>query len=130
MLVLNWLDRFIGDMEITEEHKEFVRSSDAGEGKYTLTVKDVKKETAGKYVVQLSNDLGNVKSSANLKVMCKSVRYLIISTDESKYDWMINEWIDAPKLETQLRESINIEEGKTAVLSMKCCGLPEPSVKW
>ena len=60
-------------MEITEERKEFERTSDTETGKYTLTVKDVKKETAGKYVVQLSNDLGNVKSSANLKVMCKSI---------------------------------------------------------
>ena len=64
--------RYIGDMEITEERKEFVRSSDPETGKYTLTVKDVQKETAGKYVVQFSNDLGNAKSSANLKVMCKS----------------------------------------------------------
>jgi len=36
---------------------------------------------------------------------------------------------DAPKIEQQLKD-VTIEEGKNASLTLKCTGLPEPTVKW
>lgn len=36
---------------------------------------------------------------------------------------------DAPKIEQQLKD-VTIEEGKSASLTLKASGLPEPTVKW
>lgn len=63
--------RFIGEVEITEERKEFQKSSDPKTGTYSLTLKEVQAELSGKYTVQISNDLGTVKSSGALSVKCK-----------------------------------------------------------
>lgn len=62
---------FIDELEITEERKEFVRSHDPATGTYSLTLKEVRSELSGKYSVQLTNELGTVKSSAVLSVQCK-----------------------------------------------------------
>ena len=62
--------RFIDEVAITEERKEFVRAQE--NGKYSLTVKEVRSDLSGKYTVQVSNALGSVKSSGLLSVMCKS----------------------------------------------------------
>lgn len=62
---------FFEEVEITEERKEFVRSQDPATGTYSLTLKEVRSDLSGKYSVQLSNELGTVKSSAVLSVQCK-----------------------------------------------------------
>lgn len=69
----NPLSRFIDEIEITEERKEFKRTSDPATGTYSLIMKEVRSELSGKYTVQVTNDLGSVKSSAVLSVQCKSV---------------------------------------------------------
>ena len=62
---------FIDEIEITEERKEFVKVSDPKTGTYSLKVKEVTTESSGKYTVQLSNELGTVKSSGVLSVQCQ-----------------------------------------------------------
>ena len=64
---------FIDELEITEERKEFVRSHDPVTGTYSLSLKEVTSELSGKYSIQLTNELGTVKSSAVLSVQCKSI---------------------------------------------------------
>lgn len=96
---------FIDEVEITEERKEFSRTRDPVAGTYSLVLKEIRSDLSGKYTVQLSNELGSVKSSAVL-----SVQY-------------------PPKLEEALKET-RVEEGKSATLKVKCSGLPEPTAKW
>ena len=69
---------FIDEIEITEERKEFAKVSDPKTGTYSLKVKEVTAESSGKYTVQLSNQLGQVKSSAILSVQCKLICNIII----------------------------------------------------
>ena len=69
---------FIDEIEITEERKEFAKVSDPKTGIYSLKVKEVTAESSGKYTVQLSNQLGQVKSSAILSVQCKLICNIII----------------------------------------------------
>jgi len=64
---------FIDEIEITEERKEFSKVSDPKTGTYSLKVKEVTTESSGKYTVQLSNPLGQVKSSAVLSVQCQFI---------------------------------------------------------
>lgn len=63
--------RFIDEIEITEERKEFKKTNDPKTGTYTLTIEEIRAELSGKYTIQISNDLGTVKSSAALAVQCK-----------------------------------------------------------
>lgn len=63
---------FIDEIEITEERKEFARTQDPKTGTYSLAIKEVRSELSGKYTVQISNELGSVKSSAILSVQCES----------------------------------------------------------
>ena len=110
-------------MAITEERKEFSRTEE--KGTYSLIIKEVSSELSGKYTVKIANDLGTVQSSAILSVMCKfqpiCFHFFIISTFFSM--------TDKPKIESALT-NVQADEGKSSTLSFKCCGLPEPAVKW
>ena len=75
---------FIDEIEITEERKEFTKSHDPDTGTYSLTLKEIRSDLSGKYSVQLSNELGSVKSSAVLSVQCELTFYKI-----RIFDWNV-----------------------------------------
>ena len=64
---------FVDEIEITEERKEFSRDDDPANGTYSLILKEVKSELSGKYTAQVTNALGQAKSSALLSVQCNFI---------------------------------------------------------
>ncbi|XP_076762738.1 obscurin isoform X1 [Xylocopa sonorina] len=94
---------YIGDMEITEKRKEFVRTQDEEFCKLVIT--EVKGELNGKYTCKLKNEFGEVKTSSTLIVKTR------------------------PKLLKKLADQ-RINEGDTLKLIFEVSGTPDPEVKW
>ncbi|KAK9307269.1 hypothetical protein QLX08_002302 [Tetragonisca angustula] len=94
---------YIGDMEITEKHKDYVCTQEDNFVK--LFISDVKGEMKGKYTCKLKNEFGEVKNSSKL----------IVNT--------------RPKLLKKLTDQ-RINEGDTLKLIFEVGGTPEPEVKW
>ncbi|XP_033194935.2 obscurin isoform X6 [Bombus vancouverensis nearcticus] len=94
---------YIGDMEITEKKKDYVRTE---EGNFVkLIMSEVKAEMKGTYTCKLKNEFGEVKSSSTL----------IVNT--------------RPKLLKKLVDQ-RINEGDTLKLIFEVSGTPDPEVKW
>lgn len=94
---------YIGDMEITEKKKDYVRTE---EGNFVkLIMSEVKAEMKGTYTCKLKNEFGEVKSSS----------MLIVNT--------------RPKLLKKLVDQ-RINEGDTLKLIFEVSGTPDPEVKW
>ncbi|OAD62661.1 Muscle M-line assembly protein unc-89 [Eufriesea mexicana] len=94
---------YIGDVEITEKRKEFVRTE--AEDFCKLVISEAKAELKGKYTCKLKNEFGEVKSSSTLIVRTR------------------------PKLLKKLSDQ-RIKEGDTLKLIFEVAGTPEPEVKW
>ncbi|CAL7949959.1 unnamed protein product [Xylocopa violacea] len=94
---------YIGDMEITEKRKEFIRSE--GEEFCKLVITEVKGELNGRYTCKLKNEFGEVKTSSTLIVKTR------------------------PKLLKKLTDQ-RLNEGDTLKLIFEVSGTPEPEVKW
>ncbi|XP_071868851.1 obscurin isoform X6 [Bombus fervidus] len=94
---------YIGDMEITEKKKDYIRTE---EGNFVkLIMSEVKAEMKGTYTCKLKNEFGEVKSSSTL----------IVNT--------------RPKLLKKLVDQ-RINEGDTLKLIFEVSGTPDPEVKW
>lgn len=94
---------YIGDVEITEKRKEFVRTD--AEDFCKLVISEAKAELKGTYTCKLKNEFGEVNSSSTLVVKTR------------------------PKLLKKLSDQ-RIKEGDTLKLIFEVAGTPEPEVKW
>ncbi|CAK9822500.1 Unc-89 [Anthophora retusa] len=94
---------YIGDIEITEKRKEFVRSEEGDF--YKLTISEAKSELKGTYSCVVKNEYGEIKTSSTLIVKTR------------------------PRLIKKLADQ-RIKEGDTLKLLFEVAGTPDPEVKW
>uniref|UniRef100_A0A8D8X7L0 Muscle M-line assembly protein unc-89 n=1 Tax=Cacopsylla melanoneura TaxID=428564 RepID=A0A8D8X7L0_9HEMI len=101
--VVKW---FHDKTEITEKLSEFTRIEQTDGNTYKLVLKQVEREHAGKYICEVSNNLGKLKCEANFVVKAK------------------------PRFKKTLPETVEIDEGQSLTLSIDVEAVPEPEVKW
>ncbi|XP_078034638.1 obscurin isoform X5 [Augochlora pura] len=94
---------YIGDVEITEKKKEYIRTEEENFCKLQMT--EVKSEMKGTYSCVLRNEYGEIKSSSTLTVNTR------------------------PRLIKKLTDQ-RVKEGDTMKLVFEVAGTPEPEVKW
>ncbi|KAI5708872.1 hypothetical protein M8J76_005116 [Diaphorina citri] len=101
--VVKW---FHDKTEITEKLSEFTKVEETDGHTYKLILSQVEREHAGKYICEVSNNLGKLKCDANFVVKAK------------------------PRFKKTLPETVEIDEGQSLSLSIEVEAVPEPEVKW
>ncbi|KAL3285163.1 hypothetical protein HHI36_019282 [Cryptolaemus montrouzieri] len=94
---------YMDEMEITETKSEF--SSIEYDDGVKLVIKEVTSSLTGKYTCKLSNECGEVETSARLTVNC------------------------APRIIRHLKDT-TVEEGATLHLELEVEACPAPQIKW
>nr|XP_031831778.1 obscurin isoform X2 [Nomia melanderi] len=94
---------YIGDVEITEKKKEYIRTEEENFCKLVIT--EVKSEMTGTFTCKLKNEFGEVKTSSTLTVKTR------------------------PRLIKKLAD-LRVKEGDTLKLEFSVAGTPAPEVKW